>query len=122
MSNHTNSGSGFKLDYHAVEEGGTYLLGTCGGNFITSYGLLTSPSYPANYPDLANCTYIINLPPERYIKLTSYEIDIHCSPESDYLEMRDGNSETSPLIIRFCGNGTNVPSYLTTSQNSLWMR
>ena len=122
-SDHTNRSRGFKLEYNTVEEGGTYLLGACGGNFSTPHGLLTSPSYPTNYPDLANCTYVVTLPPERYIKLTIYKIDIHCpSPELDYLEMRDGNSEDSPLMVRFCGNGTHIPAYLVTSQNSLWMR
>ena len=121
-SDHGETGKGFKLEYHTVEEGGTYRLGECGGKYTTPHGLLTSPSYPENYPDLANCTYIVTLLPEIYIKLTIFVIDVHCSPGSDYLEIRDGNSENSPLMIRFCGNGTNVPSYLKTSQNSVWMR
>ena len=122
-SDHTETGMGFMLQYHTAIEGGTYLLGACGGNFTTHHGLLTSPSYPANYPHLANCTYIISLPQGSYIKLTILEVVIHCiSPDLDYIEMRDGESEDSPLMIRFCGNGTNVPTYLKTSQSSFWMR
>ena len=122
-SDHMNKGKGFKLWYQSAKEGGTYLLGECGGHFTTPHGLLTSPSYPANYPHLANCIYIINLPPGSYITLTILKIDIHCLvPELDYLEMRDGGSEDSPLMIRLCGNGSNVPSHFATSQNSLWMR
>ena len=122
-SDHTNGSRGFKLEYDTVGEGGTYLLGACGGDFTTPYGLLTSPSYPAIYPNLENCTYIITLPSERYIKLTMLNIDIHCSsPMLDYLEMRDGYSESSPLMARFCGNGTNIPPFLATSQNFFWMR
>ena len=122
-SDHTITGKGFKLEYHTVEEGGTYHLGKCGGNFTTRHGLLTSPSYPASYPHLANCIYIVSLPQDSYVKLTILEVDIHCaSPAVDYLEMRDGDSDISPLMIRFCGNGTDTPTQLKTSQNFFWMR
>ena len=123
MSDHMEKGKGFKLAYHTVKEGGTYRLGACGGNFTTPHGLLTSPSYPTNYPNLANCIYVITLPPGNYITFTFLEIDIHClMPESDYLEMRDGDSEASSLMIRLCRNGTHIPTYMSTSQNSLWIR
>ena len=106
-----------------MEEGGTYRLGACGGNFTTPHGLLTSPSYPANYPNLANCTYIVSLSPNSYIKLTMLKVDVHClSPEKDYLELRDGDSEDAPVMIRFCQKGIHLPTQLTTSQNFLWMR
>ena len=122
-SDHMINGKGFKLEYHTVEEGGTYRLGECGGSYTTPHGLLTSPSYPKYYSNLATCTYIISLPPGSYITLTILKFDIHCvSTELDYVEMRDGMSEDSPLMIRFCGDGEHVPNYLTTSQNSFWMR
>ena len=122
-SDHTVTGKGFKLEYHTVQEGGTYHLGKCGGYFTTPHGLLTSPSYPANYPDSANCTYIVSLPQDSYIKLTLLQVDVHClSPESDYMEMRDGDSEDAPLMIRFCHKGEHIPAHLTTSQNFFWMR
>ena len=122
-SDHTKTGVGFKLEYHTVEEGGTYWLGKCGGNFTTPHGLLSSPSFPAHYPALANCIYKVSLPPNSHIKLTILEVNIHClSPNSDYLEMRDGDSEHAPLMIRFCRKGGHFPIHLKTSQNSFWMR
>ena len=122
-SDHTNTGKGFKLEYHTVEEGGTYHLGKCGGNFTTPHGLLSSPSYPENYPDDASCTYIVSLPQYSYIRLTLLQVDVHClSPDLDYLEMRDGDSEEAPLMIRFCQKKKQIPTHMTTSQNFLWMR
>ena len=41
---------------------------------------------------------------------------------TDYLEMRDGAKTDSPAILRYCGNGTKIPSSLQTTQNFLWMR
>ena len=122
-SDHTISGKGFNIEYQSVEEGGTYHLGKCGGNFTTHHGLLTSPSYPASYPDLANCTYIVSLPQDSYVKLTLLQVEVHClSPESDYLELRDGDSEDSPLMIKFCQVEEHLPTHLSTSQNFFWMR
>ena len=41
---------------------------------------------------------------------------------SDYLEMRDGISEDSALMGRFCGNNSNIPAFLQTTQNYLRLR
>ena len=58
-------------------------------------------------------------------------MDIDCQEmfgsESDYIEMRDGINEDSPLMGRFCGNETDIPKIIQTSQNNLrirwtWMR
>ena len=41
---------------------------------------------------------------------------------SDYIDMRDGNSENSQLMGKFCGNHNNVPAFMTTSQNHMTLR
>ena len=64
-----------------------------------------------------------------YVNLTilmfdTYDIDCETTIFSDegydYLEIRDGNSEKSPLIGRFCGN--NIPSSLHSTSNYMWIR
>ena len=40
----------------------------------------------------------------------------------DYIEMRDGDSEDSPLMGRFCGDRSKVPSSMQTTQNHLRLR
>lgn len=51
---------------------------------------------------------------------TSPQIERHDSCAYDYLEVRDGNSESSPLLGRFCGY--DKPDDIKTSSNHLWMK
>ena len=39
---------------------------------------------------------------------------------SDFLEIRDGNSEESPLIGKFCGDKS--PASIQSTQNQIWIR
>lgn len=48
------------------------------------------------------------------------QIERHDSCAYDYLEVRDGNSENSPLVGRFCGY--DKPDDIKTSSNQLWMK
>ena len=77
-------------------------------------GLLRSPSYPQNYPNNADCIYIITQPTYTFFKLNFHSMDIdeytqgnsssQCS--EDYVEIRDGQSETAPLLKQLCGNNS----------------
>ena len=52
-------------------------------------------------------------------------LDISCQEiysSSDYIEIRDGNSEDAPVIGRFCGNGDNLPESLYSTKNHLHIR
>ena len=91
----------------------------CGGNYTHASGILSSPSFPNSYPQLANCIYLISQPYGSYVNISFMIMDIVCP---DYIEMRDGNSEDSPLMGRFCGNGSNVPAFMQTTQNHMWIR
>ena len=102
----------------------SYNFGACGGNFTSPNGILTSPSYPENYPDNADCIYIISQPAGTLILLKIVSIDIHCGFSYtsfvyayDYLEIRDGAYEHSPLIDRYCGSGP----YLNSVDGTLLM-
>lgn len=48
------------------------------------------------------------------------QIERHDSCAYDYLEVRDGLSESSPLLGRFCGY--EKPDDIKTSSNHLWMK
>lgn len=55
------------------------------------------------------------------LRLSTFpQIERHDSCAYDYLEVRDGNSETSPLLGRFCGY--DKPDDIKTSSNQLWMK
>ena len=105
---------GFFIQYEALKPS-SY----CGGNYTHANGILSSPSFPNSYPQLANCIYLIAQPNGAYVNISFITMDINCP---DYIDMRDGKYEDSPLMGRFCGNGSNVPVFMQTTQNHIWMR
>ena len=101
----------------------TYRIGVCGGSFTTSKGILTSPSYPGNYPNDADCIYTVSQPNGTYVSVSFLSMDIECKgTPPDYIELRDGDSEHSPLMGIFCGDRTDVPPIIQTTQNNLRIR
>ena len=119
-SNSLTNDKGFHIEYSTLE-----FFTSCGGSFLNSSGILTSPSHPNKYPELADCVYLITQPNGTYVNISFLNMDIDCQEmysQSDYIEMRDGNSEDSPLMGRFCGNGSNVPDIIQTTQNHLRIR
>ena len=111
----------------------TYNSGGCGGNFTTANGALTSPSYPSNYPDFADCIYTISQPTGTVIVLKFLSMDIEeyhgyrgclfvwgTKPLGDYLEVKDGPSAGSPLLKYFCGK--EIPAPVQSSQSNLWLK
>ena len=91
--------------------------GACGGNFTDLIGFLYSPSYPGNYPDNSDCIYTILQPTGTVILLNFLSMNIKCY---DYLEIRDGPSDVSPLLGELCGS--EIPAPIQSSQNQLWMK
>ena len=103
----------------------TYLIG-CDMNFSDASGILSSPLHPNPYPSGKDCAYIISQPNGTYINFTVVTMDIDCQEmlgsEVDYLEFRDGIFESSPLMGRSCGNGSNFPATMQTTQHHLRIR
>ena len=95
--------------------------GACGGHFNTSSGVITSPLYPDNYPLSADCIYTITQPNGSYINLEVLSFDLYLDDAcGDNVEIRDGSSEESPLIGKFCS--IYITRHIQSSQNSLWLR
>ncbi|XP_025082146.1 bone morphogenetic protein 1 homolog isoform X2 [Pomacea canaliculata] len=94
----------------------------CGGEYNASYGSITSPLYPSQYPPDQDCVYIIRAPTGYRITLTflSFELAadiIDC--KQDYLQIRDGGSGTSPSLGIYC----NTTGYTRRStSNTMWIR
>ena len=105
-----------------------YRIGICGGNFTTPKGILSSPSYPDSYPTHTNCVYTVTQLNGTIIRLEMMQMDMnhywfddHICEYADYLEIRDGNSESSPLIGKFCGSNI-PPNVIQSSGNHLWIK
>ena len=99
--------------------------GACGGYFTAPNGLLTSPSYPDEYPGKSDCIYTISQPTGTFLNLQIRMFDLYAFDcgnafDDDYLEIRDGSSELSSLMGKFCGSI--FPASLQTTQNQVWMK
>ncbi|KAF6725110.1 Neuropilin-2 [Oryzias melastigma] len=75
-------------------------------------GYITSPGYPQEYPSHQDCNWIIKAPePSQRIILNfnpHFEIErLDC--KYDYIEIRDGTSETADVLGRHCSNIAPAP-------------
>ena len=78
--------------------------------------------YPDTYTGNLDCIYIISQPTNTYISLTVMMFNIFNEElcEGEYLEIRDGNSEESPLIGKFCGS--NIPASMQSTKKDMLLR
>ena len=99
--------------------------GSCGGSFTSVNGHMSSPSYPNNYQANEDCIYTVSESTGTVILLNFLSMDIHkyswdSSCDYDYLEIRDGPSDDSPLLDKLCGS--EIPAPIQSTQNQLWMK
>ncbi|KAL7981378.1 hypothetical protein Chor_002274 [Crotalus horridus] len=105
-------GKGFFAVYEAI----------CGGDMKKDNGHIQSPNYPDDYRPNKLCTWKITVSEGYHVGLTflSFEIERHDSCAYDYLEIRDGSTESDPVIGRYCGY--DKPDDIKSTSNKLWMR
>jgi len=96
----------------------------CGGNFTGVSGVITSPGYPDNYPNHANCYYNIKTTPGSAIRLSLriLGVESHSSCIYDYVQAYEprylpelGRKENAPFTTRACGSESNWPKVTSTS-------
>ncbi|XP_075972136.1 cubilin [Anticarsia gemmatalis] len=95
--------SGFSVSYTFLDD-----RAHCGGNYVKSHGYIYSPGWPKPYASNRDCTWIIRVPPGQQISLNISNFDLERPIRNkcdlgDYLEIRNGGSETSPIIGQYCG-------------------
>ena len=76
---------------------------------------------------MSDCTYLISQPSGTHVNISILAMDMSCqkySAWSDFVEFRDGDSESSPLMGRFCGDDGKIPlpAFMTTTGNYLRVR
>lgn len=105
-------GKGFEAKYEAI----------CGGEIHKVEGQLTSPNYPDDYKPNKECVWKITVPDEYSVavKFQSFEIENHDNCVYDYLEIRDGHDDTSPLIGKYCGY--KIPEDIKSKSNKLYVK
>ena len=95
----------------------------CGGAYQHN-GELVSPDFP-NAAGIYECIYSISQTEWAINKLQIDQFDLgqwNDGCRFSFLEVRDGNNETSPLIGKLCGNLTDISSSLASTQNKVWLR
>uniref|UniRef100_A0A4W6CKG4 Metalloendopeptidase n=1 Tax=Lates calcarifer TaxID=8187 RepID=A0A4W6CKG4_LATCA len=105
-------GKGFSAVYEAI----------CGGEVKRDSGQIQSPNYPDDYQSNKMCVWKITVAEGFDVGLSfqSFEIERHDNCAYDYVEVRDGNSESSPLLGHFCGY--DKPDDIKSSSNQLWLK
>ncbi|VVC39264.1 EGF-like, conserved site,EGF-like calcium-binding domain,CUB domain,EGF domain,EGF-like calcium- [Cinara cedri] len=108
-SDSTMSYLGFELQYTSINP-------YCGGVIhIDSHGTLSSPGSPGKYPPNRDCYWTLDAQPEMRIQLLffSLQLEHHVNCSYDYLEIRDGITQQSPVLAKLCNSV--LPSPILTS-------
>lgn len=94
----------------------------CGGHYFTPNGVIKSPGYPDMYPTNRECVWIIEAPNKLQIELNfeKFHIETHTHCVFDYLEIRNGGYDTSPLIGKFCGE--TIPRIIKSLTNQIYIK
>ena len=99
-----------------------FIIVVCGGEIIAENGYLQSPYYPDEYRPNKECIWHITVPDgyQVALKFQSFEIENHDNCVYDYLEIKDGYTDTSPMLGRFCGH--KIPADIRSSTNHLYVK
>ncbi|XP_066579431.1 cubilin [Amia ocellicauda] len=94
----------------------------CGGTYTDSEGVIISPNWPNPYANNRQCIYIIRQPANEviFLNFTNMDLEVHSGCAFDYVEVRDGSSETDPLIGKYCSSI--LPAPVTSTSNTLWIK
>ncbi|KAL7877436.1 hypothetical protein SRHO_G00040790 [Serrasalmus rhombeus] len=89
----------------------------CGGHLTAPAGVLLSPGWPGYYKDSLNCEWVIEARKDHAIKISfdRFQTEVNY----DTLEIRDGPSNSSPLIGEY--HGTQAPHFLISTGNYMYL-
>ncbi|XP_071062991.1 LOW QUALITY PROTEIN: cubilin [Pseudochaenichthys georgianus] len=118
VSDTSSATEGFSASYVSLNA-----ITDCSETFTTSTGSFFSPNFPDYYPTYRDCIFkiIVEVNMQIMLNFTSFDLE-GSSPlcRFDFVEIRDGGYETSPLIGKFCSN--QGPPVLVSHSNRLWVR
>ncbi|XP_046885306.1 CUB and sushi domain-containing protein 1-like [Hypomesus transpacificus] len=89
----------------------------CGGHLTAPTGVLLSPGWPGYYKDSLSCEWVIEARRNHAVKISfdRFQTEVNY----DTLEIRDGPSNSSPLIGEY--HGTQAPHFLISTSNYMYL-
>ncbi|XP_036397589.1 CUB and sushi domain-containing protein 1-like [Megalops cyprinoides] len=92
----------------------------CGGQLRGPSGIITSPNYPIQYDNNANCTWVVTaVDPFKVIKLTFEDFDLERG--YDTLTVGDGASVGDQKTIFHVLSGTTTPDLVVSTSHQMWL-
>ncbi|CAH1989272.1 unnamed protein product [Acanthoscelides obtectus] len=112
QSDYSLSGRGFKANYSAIPT-------TCGGKFVATEGVITSPNYPQNYNKNETCEWMIDVDESHSVELVFEDVDLLLSNNCtfNYVKVFDGPSAAYPVLATVCGQTTPNKTFRSTYNN-----
>uniref|UniRef100_A0A2K5DXZ8 Scavenger receptor cysteine-rich domain-containing protein DMBT1 n=1 Tax=Aotus nancymaae TaxID=37293 RepID=A0A2K5DXZ8_AOTNA len=92
---------------------------SCGGFLNQASGHFSSPFYPGNYPNNANCVWDIEVQSNYRVTVIFRDVQLEGGCNYDYIEVFDGPYHSSPLIARVCDGASGS---FTSSSNFMSIR
>ncbi|XP_059051310.1 cubilin-like [Achroia grisella] len=95
----------------------------CGGLLDNEEGSIVYPISNTTYEHNSKCAWVIHTAPNKVINVTFSKFNLELEPECryDFLQMHDGQSSSSQLIGRFCGNKFPKGGNIISSHNNLYL-
>ncbi|XP_036410979.1 CUB and sushi domain-containing protein 2 [Megalops cyprinoides] len=92
----------------------------CGGQLHGPSGVITSPNFPVQYDNNANCTWVITAAdPSKVIKLTFEDFDLERG--YDTLTVGDGPSIGDQKTVFHVLSGTTTPDLIVSTSHQMWL-
>ncbi|KAL7861402.1 hypothetical protein SRHO_G00128430, partial [Serrasalmus rhombeus] len=98
----------------ATTEPPTVTRPTCGGYYFDS-GSISSPDYPNDYPNYAECVWQVSAPAGQRIFLSFVDLELQHCCDCDYINVYDGSSTASSLLGKLCYNDTTLRDFHSSS-------
>ncbi|XP_078597736.1 CUB domain-containing protein 2-like isoform X3 [Branchiostoma floridae x Branchiostoma japonicum] len=111
------NGDGFLATYSVLTDGA--ILGMCGGTYTSDTGTITSPGYPGNYDNSADCDYSITVSAGNVVQLefSTFHVAGYCNGDS--LSIYNGDSASAPMIAHYCGMAG--PTTIHSTSNTVYL-
>ncbi|KAL2085662.1 hypothetical protein ACEWY4_018982 [Coilia grayii] len=108
-------GRGFAAKYDEIHGG-------CGGSVVAPSGEIHSPSYPDNYPNNVDCSWVISVDESHRVlfNFTDLDIERNVNCTYDYVAIHDGPTAAFPLLAKVCG--TERPAPISATGNVIHVR